>query len=218
MLKSCWYHIKISTIIVYAESAVMNKNYVFLLVLLMSVAGCGKKNKKAEVKDSNVASNVDIPVADDGIRSFFAEDVNEFALAEEAKGEFDPEQGQKFKTVYFEFDRNDIKEDQQEVASYNVEQIKQSLKEAEVKGLKPVVIVEGHACHSAGSSTYNLALSEKRAKSLEDMFVASGIAKENIKIVGRGKEMPAIIDGKPVTGDRQEQWPNRRDEVRVLFS
>jgi peptidoglycan-associated lipoprotein len=197
-----------------AEADVMNKNYAFLLVLLVSVAGCGKKNKKADVKGSEVNSSVDIPVADDGIRSFFDQDIDGF-VTEEAKAEV-PEQDPKFKVVYFDFDRFEVRQDQQEVALYDVDQVKAAVKEAEAKGQKPVVVIEGHACHSAGSATYNLALSEKRAKALEDMFVAQGIAKEDIKIVGRGKEVPAIIDGKAVTGSRQEQWPNRRDEIHVM--
>jgi outer membrane protein OmpA-like peptidoglycan-associated protein len=202
----------------------------FLLVLLIGVAGCGGKKTKVKTYkggDKEVAHNVDIPVAQDGIRSLFDDELGEYALADEKNSSdkaknsdysFEDDKNQKFKVVYFDFDHYTIREDQKDVVAYNVDQIKKSLDEAKDKNIKPVVIIEGHACHSAGSATYNLALSEKRAKVLRDFLVVQGIPAESIKIVGRGQEMPAIIGGKAVEGDRVQQAPNRRDEVRVMFS
>ncbi len=203
----------------------------FLLVLLIGVAGCGG-SKKGKVKthkdgDKEVMSNVDIPVAQDGIRSLFDDELGEYALADDkndadkAKNSdysFEDDKNQKFKVVYFDFDHYNIREDQKEAVAFNIDQIKKSLEEAQAKGTKPTVIIEGHACHSAGSATYNLALSEKRAKVLSDFLVAQGIPAEFIKNVGRGKEIPAMVDGKAIDGDRSQQAPNRRDEVRVMFS
>jgi outer membrane protein OmpA-like peptidoglycan-associated protein len=118
--------------------------------------------------------------------------------------------------VYFDFDRYVIKQNEEEKVVANAESLKKMLDEQEVKGTKATIVIEGHACHSAGSAIYNLALSEKRAKVLADRLVESGISRSQIKIVGRGKEFPAIIDGKPVTGSRDEQWRNRRDELTVI--
>lgn len=206
-----------------------NKSAVFLLSLLVVVAGCGKKNKKAENKAASgeISKNVDIPVADGDVSSFFDGDLGEYTLADDKgtgnkvdAGDFAFEDADKqgYKVVYFDFDGYNLRQDQEESIAFDLARIKQSLADANTRGANPVVIIEGHACHSAGSATYNLALSEKRAKVLSDRLVAEGIAAENIKIVGRGKELPAIIDGKPCTGDREQQWPNRRDEVRVMFS
>jgi outer membrane protein OmpA-like peptidoglycan-associated protein len=199
----------------------MNKGYAFLLVLLVGAAGCGKKNKKAERDTkSAVASNVDIPTVDGDVRSFFDEEICEYALADDQKKEFgwEDQRSGKFKEVYFEFDKYEIKNDQKDVVASNLDLIKKSLEDAKAAGKQPEIIIEGHACHSAGSAVYNLALSEKRAKVLSDTLIASGIPAECVKIVGRGQEVPAIVDGKPVEGDRAEQWPNRRDEIRVLIS
>ena len=203
-----------------------NKSAVFLLSLLVVVAGCGKKNKKAEHKANNeISKNVDIPVAGDAT-SFFDADLGEYTLAED-KGTankvdsdftFEDADKQGYKTVYFDFNNYSLRQDQEENVAFDMARIKQSLADATAKGVNPVVIIEGHACHSAGSATYNLALSEKRAKVLSDRLVAEGIAAESIKIVGRGKELPAMVDGTPCTGDREQQWPNRRDEVRVMFN
>lgn len=205
-----------------------NKSAVFLLSLLVVVAGCGKKNKKADnkVKSDEISKNVDIPVADGDAASFFDADLGEYTLADEkgtankidSEFTFEDADKQGYKVVYFDFNNYSLRQDQEESIAFDMARIKQSLSDAEAKGIKPVVIIEGHACHSAGSATYNLALSEKRAKVLSDRLVAEGIARENIKIVGRGKEIPAMVDGKPCTGDREQQWLNRRDEVRVMFS
>lgn len=202
----------------------MNKGYAFVLVLLVGAAGCGKKNKKADNRKANteIASNVDIPVADEGVRSFFDEEIGEFALADDqkAKDEFnwEDQKNGKFKVVYFEFDKYEIKNDQKDTVASNIDLIKKSITDAQAEGKQPVVVIEGHACHSAGSAVYNLALSEKRAKVLSDTLIEAGVPAENIKIVGRGQEVPAILDGKPVEGDRAQQWPNRRDEIRVMVS
>ena len=211
----------------------MNNNskvYIGLLVVLVGVAGCGKKHQKTKVytEDKETVTNVDIPVAGDGIRSIFDDEINEYSLADEVKNDVDQvkvsdfsweeEKSQNFKVVLFEFDKYNIRPDQEEVVAYDIEQIKKSLNDAQEKGIRPLVVIEGHACNSAGSAVYNLALSEKRAKVLADRMVVQGIPQECIKIVGRGKEVPAIVDGKPVSGDRQAQAINRRDELRVLFS
>ena len=200
----------------------MNKGYAFLLVLLVGAAGCGKKGKKAENRNAEVASNVDIPVADDGVRSFFDEEIGEFTLADEQKQReefgWEDQKNNKFKVVYFEFDKYEIKNDQKDIVATNLDLIKKSIDDAKAEGKQPEIVIEGHACHSAGSAVYNLALSEKRAKVLSDTLIASGIPAECVKIVGRGQEVPAILDGKAVEGDRAQQWPNRRDEIRVLLS
>jgi peptidoglycan-associated lipoprotein len=214
----------------------MNKNYLslaLLLSVLVGVSGCGKKSQKGVVKaDQKVAWNdVSVPVADEGVRSFFDGDINEFALSEgtEDKAVLAQNDSRDFawaagqdedglNPVYFDFDRFAIRPDQEEVVGSDVKRVKSALKVAQKKDDAPVVVVEGHACHSAGSSVYNLALSEKRAKVLADRLSKEGIPAENIKIVGRGSEVAAVVNGQAVTGNREEQWPNRRDEIHVVRS
>ena len=168
------------TFLTNAEQAVKNKSTVFLLSLLVVVAGCGKKNKKAENKaqSNEVSKNIDIPVADGDVSSFFDKDLNEFTLVEdkaqvEANGDFAFEDADKqgYKVVYFDFNNYSLRKDQEESVAFDMARIKQSLAVASARGVKPVVVIEGHACHSAGSATYNLALSEKRAKVLSDKLV-----------------------------------------------
>ena len=138
---------------------------------------------------------------------------NEFSWVEASK-----ENDEEFKTVYFDWDSDEVHVEQKESVSYDIQQIQEELKVSKKTGIEPTIVVEGHACHSAGSPAYNLALSEKRAKKVADRFVDAGIDRDNIKIVGRGQDVPAVVNSEKVSGSRKEQWLNRRVEVRVIYS
>jgi outer membrane protein OmpA-like peptidoglycan-associated protein len=229
----------------------MKKIGLLSIALLMSLPGCGgrktiKANKRGK-QQSEVRMNVDIPVAEEEIKSFFDEDIKEFTLAQEmfaneqdvdsaalinayADAELSGDEfswidevrdTQEFELVHFDFDSYVLQKDQEKQIAHDVARAQKMVKESRFFGddaKLPTIVIEGHACHSAGGRAYNLALSEKRAKVLSDKFIQAGIPQECIKIVGRGSEIPAIVDGKAVTGDRHEQAPNRRDEIRVLYS
>ena len=249
MVKSCSVVPSKFKILALMGNCMMKIKQVFSLLLIISLSGCGggkaDKKQKPRTSKNELATKVDIPTADEGIRSFFDEDIGEFTLVDDElekknspgslnysidsienpdKDDFswasedDDEKKENFKVVYFDFNRDTVRQDQEAIVEQNITLAKNMLKEGEQFGTKPTVIIEGHACHSAGSAIYNLALSEKRAKVLADRFCAAGIPRECIKIVGRGKEVPAIINGKTVSGDRNQQWPNRRDEIRLIYS
>jgi outer membrane protein OmpA-like peptidoglycan-associated protein len=204
------------------------------LVLLVVLAGCGGKDSKKKKVESKrgkqeVFTQVDIPTAGDESTFLFDDMNNEFAklddniesasLVESDDFTWLEEQdvlgNEEFKVVHFDFDKATIRADQEGLVARNIELAKTLLAE----GAEDVtVVIDGHSCSSAGSRAYNLALSEKRAKTLRDRFVAAGIPAENLKIVARGSEMPAVINGEVVTGDRVAQAPNRRDEVRAIYS
>lgn len=194
------------------------------------------KNKKT------ISKEVDIPVAGDALNHFFedaADDAQDFALNED---DFDAARydvvAQRVDTtgnvgslswtrkdhiaqeaphkIYFDFDRSGLKLEQKASLDQNIELFKRKI--AEAGDHTATIVASGHACHSAGGESYNISISERRGKEVCDYLVAHGIPQENIKVVGRGAEMPAIIDGKKVTGDRQEQWPNRRVEFSIIYS
>ena len=72
---------------------------------------------------------------------------------------------------------------------------------------KYTLLVEGHA-DERGTREYNLALSERRAKAVEDFLTATGVSSFNIEVVGYGEEMP--VD----KGSNETAWSkNRRAEL-----
>lgn len=114
--------------------------------------------------------------------------------AEESKNEF--------KRLTFEFNSYALQSDQQKELRHNIKHAKKMIKNGKT------IVIEGHACHSAGSAIYNLALSEKRARHVAKSFAKSGIDAKHIKIAPRGHEMPIIK-----SGNREEQAINRRVEI-----
>lgn len=118
-----------------------------------------------------------------------------------------------FKKCHFDFDKYVVKSDEDKLVDANIASAKKLLAE----GKNASVIIEGHSCHAAGSRTYNLVLSEKRAKNISDRFVAAGVPSDCIKIVARGQECPEKDGlGKEISGSIEQQGPNRRSEVRVI--
>lgn len=114
---------------------------------------------------------------------------------------------QDFKIIYFEFDKHTITQEQQANLAADIEYAKKMI------SLGKTIVVEGHACDSAGSAVYNMALSERRAKFIATQFVNAGISKQDLKIAARGQEMP-----RHKGGNRHEQAVNRRVELFAIDS
>ncbi len=109
----------------------------------------------------------------------------------------------KFETIYFDFDKSDLRTDARDVLSKNAAAI---LKAA--AGTK--VQVEGH-CDERGSAEYNLALGERRAKSVQKYLTTLNVKAENLSIISYGKEKPAV------SGSDEAAWSkNRRAELVVV--
>lgn len=208
----------------------VKKQFALFLFGIAVLSGCGKRNKNKMMAKGDSFSQVNIPMAgdqvataDDSVRSFFDQDIKEFVAMD---GENSTEAGSvndfawvdanekdsTFKSVYFDFDKHSVRADQKEAVSYDVVQTRKTLESSQKNNQKTTVVIEGHACHSAGSSAYNLALSEKRAKVVANQLTAAGLPKESIKVVGRGQDVP-VCDG-----TREQQWKNRRAEFHVVQS
>lgn len=71
------------------------------------------------------------------------------------------------------------------------------------------VILEGH-CDERGTNEYNLALGERRARSVRDYLAQSGVAVERMRIVSYGEEQPFAL------GHDEAAWAqNRRVHFRA---
>ena len=115
------------------------------------------------------------------------------------------------KPLCFEFNKYELNASQKQALAHDIEQIKQLLADAGTD-TKAIVVSEGHTCQE-GSREYNIALSENRAMHVADLLVSAGVDRHLIKVVGRGQENP-LVDGKT----RAERAPNRRVEVRVIYT
>ena len=108
------------------------------------------------------------------------------------------------KSVYFDFDKFNIKGDQQGVVSANAAVFNQA--DAQALSVK----VEGN-CDEWGTDEYNYALGLKRAKSAKDALVRNGVSADRIAVVSFGESNPVCTD-KTKACDAQ----NRRADFKVL--
>lgn len=86
--------------------------------------------------------------------------------------------------IHFDYDRYDLRGDAKQILND---------KSAFLQNYASVnVIVEGH-CDERGSSAYNLALGEKRAKAAAAYLAAMGISASRLETVSYGKERPLVM-------------------------
>ena len=122
-----------------------------------------------------------------------------------------PKVDEKFviENVYFDFDKADLKPESYPALDEIVRML----------NTYPAMEIELSAhTDSKGSDTYNLKLSDARAKSVVDYLVAKGIAPERLVPKGYGETQPVepnTIDGKDNPAGREK---NRRTEFKVLKS
>jgi peptidoglycan-associated lipoprotein len=165
------------------------------LVLSLSFSACGKKNVKtgAEnpdmVTDTATIPGVDVQEGAEGASTEGNIRGGEFASQETIK------------TVNFEFDRYELSEESRAVLQANA---------ALLKARKDwSVLVEGH-CDDRGTTEYNLALGQKRAKSVRDYYVRLGVPESSIGTISYGEEKPLCTDATDAC------WlTNRRAETKV---
>ena len=104
--------------------------------------------------------------------------------------------------VHFDFDKYNIREDQKSVLQDNAQWLK--------KWESVRILLEGH-CDERGTEEYNLALGEKRAKSVRDYLLSLGIDGARLETISYGKSQP--LD----PGHNEEAWAkNRRVEFTII--
>jgi len=88
---------------------------------------------------------------------------------------------QNVKDVYFDYDKSDVRADQQ--ASLQAD--------AQFFNQHPNIsfTIEGH-CDERGSTEYNLALGDQRASSVKNALTSAGVNASRIKTISYGKEKP----------------------------
>jgi len=102
------------------------------------------------------------------------------------------------RTVYFDFDKSEIKSEAREIIEAH----------ARYLSANPSVriVVEGH-CDERGTREYNLSLGERRAKAVQQVVSLLGVSSSQVEIVSYGEERPAAM------GHDEDAWAmNRRVE------
>jgi peptidoglycan-associated lipoprotein len=107
-----------------------------------------------------------------------------------------------FLVIYFDFDQSAIRPDQLERMESNLKYLRDN---PDAK-----ILIEGH-CDERGTTEYNFALGERRARSVADYFSRSGISAARIQVLSKGEEEP--VD----PGHTEAAWSkNRRAEFKFF--
>ncbi len=106
------------------------------------------------------------------------------------------------KTVYFDYDRSDIRDDAKATLKGNAAAIKENTTWKQIT-------IQGH-CDERGSEEYNLALGERRATTVKKHLLALGVPEDRIVTISFGESVPSV------DGHTEAAWSkNRRGEFSV---
>ncbi len=141
------------------------KKTIPLIIILALFLGCPKRQTEPEVVE-------EIPVEE------------EIPFEEVQLPEPEPEPELPpfvMETVFFDFDKSDIRVDAAEILQRNAEMLQ----------MYPYmnITLEGHCCE-IGTAEYNLALGERRALATRDYLIMLGISTDRMSTISYGEEKP----------------------------
>lgn len=195
-----------------------------LLCILMSVFGCSKKKYVASIDDTVTTTEKGLDEGtgldtdstySDEYGQMEEEDVEEgkFFGKESRKGYgiegeedesyyYDDSSKSPFKDIYFAFDKYEISEESAAV----LEQVASWMhKHKDAK-----ILIEGH-CDTRGTTEYNLALGERRARATKDYLIFSGIEKNRLNTLSYGEE-------KQVCYEQNESCYRKNRRAHIVLS
>ncbi|HSB52505.1 MAG TPA: peptidoglycan-associated lipoprotein Pal [Dissulfurispiraceae bacterium] len=164
-----------------------------ILALVAGLAGCAKKKVAQPAEQAAPGATESLIEGGEKTTTPSTQEVPKDMIAERAlkPGEVGEKEltaeelGAKVQDVYFDYDRYDVRDN----AKPATKEVAALL--AKNKGVK--VIIEGH-CDERGTSEYNLALGERRAKAVKDYLLSLGVAASRIETVSYGEEKPLCTE------------------------
>lgn len=170
------------------------KKLLVILLLLVTI-GCAKKYtktageeaarpetvKKEEVLKPEKTSGMEDEVIEEAV--IFEDSKVQSASIDETAEE--AQAAAELKDVLFEYDSYAIASDARPVLNRAASFLNSNK--------KINVLLEGH-CDERGTNEYNLALGEKRAKSVKNYLVSLGVSPDRINVITYGEEKPACTE------------------------
>ncbi|MEZ0575830.1 peptidoglycan-associated lipoprotein Pal [Halodesulfovibrio aestuarii] len=181
----------------------MMKRFGIALLLIMAMAmsfGCAKKQVAVTPENASGSTAVVEASADNNGGSMdMSSQATEGQLAEEMAA---AAVVMADAPIYFDFDKFDIKAEYRTVLKHNAMMLQ--------KYPMMRVLIEGHT-DSRGTSEYNLALGERRARAVQDYLIVLGVPATQLEIVSYGEERAAV------QGASEAAWAkNRRAEFKLI--
>ena len=91
--------------------------------------------------------------------------------------------------AYFDYDKNDIRDDARAALTKDADALKAILADFP----DATITIEGH-CDERGSAEYNMALGDRRAAAAKDFLTQLGVPADKLKTISYGKERPQCTD------------------------
>ncbi len=190
----------------------MKRRFALLAVLLLGVgllAGCPKRPEVVQAGPGAVGPGAATPPATPGpAPSPRAGDVPVTRPAPPGETPVRPTSpvapaAVPLQDIFFDFDKSNIRDDQKGGLNGDVTWLKANP--------TAKITIEGHA-DERGTSEYNLALGERRAKATRDYLVAAGVDAARISTVSYGEERPFVL------GHDESAWKwNRRAHFVITY-
>ena len=176
--------------------------YFVILSVMVTLAGCpfGPLKKKGDVTDETAEQkdkgDTTLTQQQDSPEKFASGGTMEVSSLN------DPNSPLSQRVLYFELDSSQIKDEDREIITVH----------AEFLAAHPeiTIVLEGHA-DERGSREYNIALGEKRAKSVKQLMTLQGVADKQIQLISFGEERPVAL------GHDDAAW-NLNRRVEILYS
>ena len=181
---------------------------VLVACMVSFCGGCAKKIKTEPVVTPEVKEEAGKPGETKAEESATPSETKESELDKsltksETPGiEGEVSESSKLKDVHFAFDKSDLSGEARNILKESADLLKQS-PNAKIQ-------IEGH-CDERGSTSYNLALGEKRAASVKDYLVSLGVPAEMLSTISYGEEKP--VD----PGHNEEAWAKNRRAHTIIF-
>jgi peptidoglycan-associated lipoprotein len=180
----------------------MVRTFTLLAVCLFVITACsrskqvkkpdGVESKTEQTQSRNTQQDELTPVHKDSLTSDETEQLKKLMASLE--------------DIPFDFDSYNIPSQGLEVVKQNAEILNQMLAK---RGKYIKITLEGHT-DERGSEEYNLALGDRRSKTVKDYLIAVGFADKQLRIISYGKERPKVNESSV------EAWAaNRRVHIAV---
>ena len=177
----------------------MSTRLFFVIGLTILLLGCSKDQVKEEEPVEVTDLNADSAATsnEDGAQTYGAEDESSSAFNQLD----DPQSPLSVRIIYFEYDSSEIRSDYRSTIEAHALYLQQNPNTS--------IVLEGHA-DERGSREYNLALGERRAKTVKQQMLLLGANSNQIRLVSYGEERPAS------DGHDDASWQQNR-RVEILY-
>lgn len=179
---------------------IMKGVFIALPVVTLMACSSSPSQTEAETARDNASSSATSSSANNQNQPVVGTVEREKSPEEVMMEEKEPLTAMSNQTVLFAFDRSNVDSDFYSMLQKHADFL--------IKYPNQRIVIEGH-CDKRGTPEYNIALGERRAKSVETFLQNAGVSRSQISVVSFGEEKPVAM------GDTESSFRQNRRAVIV---